>query len=298
MKTYKLSIQFLLLIALVVVLSLLSILFWQSITPFVASMLHQSVSAWMTNINYLKGLQFITSTGMFLLPPFFLVWILKQPIGKTLQIHRIARPELWIFTIISMLVAQPFINLLGEWNAHLSLPTWLSGLEEWMKKTETMNDAIVNQFLAVHHWTGLLFNMVLIAVLPALAEEFFFRGTIQRLFSEKLNVHLSIWLTAIIFSAVHLEFYGFLPRMLLGAYLGYLFVWSGTIWLPVIAHLTNNTIGVFIGYQIANHQGYDYLNQLGTHSYQMLSLIGIVLFVPIVLFLYRQRTLKRNVPFE
>lgn len=289
MKKHKLSIQFLLLIGLAVILTLASILIWQTATPIIATMSHQTVSEWTSNINYLKGLQFVTSVAMFLLPPFFLVWILRQPVKATLRIFQISDQKVWIFTIISMLVIQPFINLLGDWNAHLSLPSWLSGLEEWMKRTEAMNDSLVNQFLSVHHWTGLLFNIVLIAMIPALAEEFFFRGTIQRLFAEKLNVHVSIWLTAIIFSAVHLEFYGFVPRLLLGAYLGYLFVWSGTIWVPVIAHFTNNAVGVFIGYQIANYQGFDYLNQLGTHSYWSLSLIGILLFIPLLWFIYHQR---------
>ncbi|MGC9150206.1 MAG: CPBP family intramembrane glutamic endopeptidase [Microbacter sp.] len=288
MKHYKPSIQFLLVIAIAVVLTFSAILLWQSITPLLASLFHQSVSTWMSNVNYLKGLQLVTSTTMFLLPPFVLVWILKQPVAKTLMIHRIASHQLWMLTLLSMLVIQPFINLLGDWNAHLALPAGLSWLEDWMKQMEAMNDALVNRFLFVHHWTGLLFNVVLIAFIPALAEEFFFRATVQRIFSEKLNTHVAVWLTAIIFSAVHMEFYGFLPRMLLGAYLGYLFVWSGTIWLPVIAHFTNNAVGVLIGYQIANHQGYDFLNQLGTHSYWSLSLIGMALFIPMAFLVYRE----------
>ena len=95
----------------------------------------------------------------------------------------------------------------------------------------------------------LLANLVVVAAAAGLTEEFLFRGALQRILGKcTTNPHIIIWLTAILFSTFHLQFYGFVPRMVLGAYLGYLLYWSKSIWLPVFAHFTNNAIAV-----IGNH---------------------------------------------
>ena len=103
---------------------------------------------------------------------------------------------------------------------------------------------------------GLIFNIILIAIIPALGEELFFRGALQGVMKAWKGAKLAIWITAIIFSAIHLQFYGFVPRMLLGAFFGYLLFWSENIWLPIIAHFVNNVLAVifyyfkFNGYQV------------------------------------------------
>jgi membrane protease YdiL (CAAX protease family) len=85
----------------------------------------------------------------------------------------------------------------------------------------------------------------MIAVLPAVGEELLFRGVIQKLFSKiTRSHHWGIWISAILFSALHLQFYGFIPRLLLGAMFGYLLVWSGSLWLPILAHFINNAAAV------------------------------------------------------
>ncbi|MBB3187499.1 CPBP family intramembrane glutamic endopeptidase [Microbacter margulisiae] len=289
MNYQKPGLQGLLLIVLSLGVTIVTVLIWQLLSPWIAVTLHYSSSEWLDNINYLKGLQLLTSVSMFLMPPVLLAFILKQPVALTLYFHRIKKPLLWIVVFCSMIVAQPFINWLGDWNAKLILPAWLSGLEHWMKAMEQESDQIVNRFLTVHSLKGLLFNIILIAIVPAFAEEFFFRGTVQRLFAQKMNIHLSIWITAAIFSAVHVEFYGFIPRLLLGAYLGYLLAWSGSIWIPVLAHFANNFIGVFVGYWMANHVGYDYLDHIGSTQYGWMSVAGICLFIPMVWFIYKHR---------
>ena len=92
-------------------------------------------------------------------------------------------------------------------------------------------------------------NLILIAIIPALAEELLFRGCVQQVMKEWFrNVHVAIWVTAFIFSFIHFEFYGFLPRLLLGAMLGYLFYWSGSLWVPIIAHTLNNGLQVLLSY--------------------------------------------------
>jgi membrane protease YdiL (CAAX protease family) len=92
-------------------------------------------------------------------------------------------------------------------------------------------------------------NLIMIAVLPALGEEFIFRGVFQKIFCRLFGSgHIAIWITAFIFSFVHLQFFGFLPRFILGLLFGYLFYWSRTLWLPVIAHFVNNAVPTFIAY--------------------------------------------------
>lgn len=288
MKTNKVGIQGLLLVALSLLLTFAGAFVWVWMSPWIAGALHESKPSWAGSIDYLKGLQLISSITMFLLPSLLLAWFLGQNISSFLQLHRVKSVFLWLLVIVSMVVAQPFINWLGDLNSRLSLPAWLSGVEHWMKLMEQQNDSLVNRFLSVHSMYGLFFNVLLIAIIPAFAEEFFFRGVVQRLFAQKMNLHLAVWLTAFIFSAVHVEFYGFVPRMLLGAYLGYLLVWSGSIWMPVLAHFVNNFIGVVVGFLMANYSGYDHLDRFGVGQSAWVSAIGVLLFAPLVWFIYKQ----------
>ena len=137
----------------------------------------------------------------------------------------------------------------------------------------------------------ILINLVVMAVVPAIGEEFLFRGLLQRLFTSFFkNRHASIWVTAAIFSAIHMQFYGFLPRMMIGAMLGYMLVWSGSIWVPVTAHFINNALAVIFSY--INTGGDLNLNPdtLGTTAEQWpASLISIVLTIWILLTMYRMR---------
>jgi membrane protease YdiL (CAAX protease family) len=160
--------------------------------------------------------------------------------------------------ILMMMLALPFVTWLGYLNSFMVLPDSLSGLENWMKSAEDSNQQLVESFLAMDSVGDLLVNLLLIAVIPAIGEEFFFRGIIQQeLLSKRMNPHVAIWLTAILFSAFHLQFYGFLQRMILGVLFGYLMWWSGSIWPAVAAHFTNNGFAVFMAYIY----GYEELDQ-------------------------------------
>ena len=100
-------------------------------------------------------------------------------------------------------------------------------------------------------------NLVIIALTPAIAEEFIFRGVFQKIFYGLLRSgHLAVWFTAFLFSTLHFQFFGFIPRFILGLVFGYLFFWSGTLWLPVISHFVNNAFPVVLVYI----EGIDKLN--------------------------------------
>jgi len=150
-----------------------------------------------------------------------------------------------VLAIFITIFALPFINFTGELNSRMELPQWLSGVESWMKNAEENVALLTEAFLKVDTTWELIFNLFMIAFLPAIGEELLFRGVIQKIFTGwTKNHHWGIWITAILFSALHIQFYGFIPRMLLGVLFGYLLIWSGSIWLPVIAHFVNNGFAV------------------------------------------------------
>jgi membrane protease YdiL (CAAX protease family) len=131
----------------------------------------------------------------------------------------------------------------------MKLPAAFAGMEQWMKQAEEQAGQITEKFLDVHSVGGFAVNMLMIAVIPAIGEELLFRGLFQRLLGEWFrNIHLAIFVAALLFAAVHLQFYGFFPRMMLGVMFGYLYLWTGTIWAPVFAHFLNNGAAVLISY--------------------------------------------------
>lgn len=203
-------------------------------------------------INILKYFQVIQSIGLFVAPPFVIGWLYQGNIGGYLKIDRSTKAQSFLLAAICLLAVIPFINFLGDLNSRMSLPVSLSGLENWMKTMEDAAKVMIEKFMKVDSISGLIFNIFMIAVLPALGEELMFRGVIQRIFSSwAKNYHWGIWISAFLFSAMHMQFYGFLPRMVLGAMFGYLLVWTGTMWVPILAHFVNNLMGV-LGYYLIN----------------------------------------------
>lgn len=218
----------------------------------------------MNNINSLKLMQFIESIGVFVFPPFVLAYLCSN--NSKIFLH-LNKPINWIvvlFVVLFMILIIPFINLLGDLNQRLALPDALSGLEKMMKEYESQASQLTEKFLNIHNLPALFFDIFLIAMLPALGEELFFRGAIQGTLQQKINAKLAIWITAIVFSAIHLQFYGFVPRMLLGAFLGYLLVWSGNLWLPILAHFTNNVIAIIFYYLKNNGYKMPDIDKIGT----------------------------------
>jgi membrane protease YdiL (CAAX protease family) len=152
-----------------------------------------------------------------------------------------------LLSTAGILAAQPLINWMASLNEQMHLPAALHELEEWMKRSEEMAGKMSELFTRSSTVGGLLLNLFVVAFMAALSEELFFRGLLQKVATECFrNKHIGVWFTAICFSAIHLQFFGFFPRMLMGVYLGYLFVWSGSLWPSMIAHFINNGMAVFL----------------------------------------------------
>lgn len=160
-----------------------------------------------------------------------------------------------LFGVLGLLTAMPAMNALVVWNESITMPESLSWLEELMQNSEQQAQASIEMLFGGSGWSDLIASVLIIGVLAGLSEELFFRGCLQRILAtisqrgqlsepSNFDVHRAIWITAVIFSAFHMQFYGFFPRLLLGAYLGYLLWLTKSIWTPVIVHALNNTIVV------------------------------------------------------
>ena len=254
------------------------------------------------SVNELKWVQLIQTAALFLLPPLLMAFLwAKQPL-EWLKLKSETRGYgLW--AIFLMLIALPAINLVGYFNQQMSLPAFLEPLEQWMKTAEANAAHLTEQFLSVTTFDGLIINILLMALLPAVAEELTFRGVLQRLIQtqthEAINregkrVHLAIWCTAILFSAIHMQFYGFLPRMLMGALFGYALVWTGSLWIPILMHFTNNAMAVIL-YFLAIRSGWDMdkVDTIGTNDTLWLGVVSLVLTI-IGIYAFRRSTTMSN----
>ena len=202
----------------------------------------------MSNVMTLKILQSAQTIGMFLVPSFVLAYIYSTDSLQFLYLKKTVKSTNYLYIILFILAVIPFMTLLGDINSRLVFPEWLSGVEAWMKTAEQQTEEFTLRMLNVETVSGLCLNILVIALLPAIGEELMFRGALMRIFQNWKNKHVAVWVAAIIFSAIHFQFYGFLPRMLLGACFGYMLLWTGSLFPAIAAHFFNNTFIVVVHY--------------------------------------------------
>jgi membrane protease YdiL (CAAX protease family) len=252
------SVQFLILVAITVGCMLLGALIGMGIMiPLYGLKILGHLGAFDTGypgvINAIWILQ-ITSTTipLFVAPVIFARFVVNEPEA---YLHtRIRIPVvLFVLVFVIMFFSAPVMELLVNINQKMVFPHWLQGVYNWMRRSEDQAIKETQLLLQMKTIWSMLFDLLVIGLLTAIAEEFLFRGTIQTIFSRWTNsVHWGIWITAIIFSAFHLEFFGFLPRMMLGVIFGYFVAWSGSIWPAVWAHFINNGSAVIMTYLFQN----------------------------------------------
>ena len=244
-----------------------------------------------------KYMQIISQLGMFVIPSLIFAFLANRSVGGYFKLKVKPKTITILLSVFLTIAAIPLINKMVEINSFLRLPEFMSGLENWMKASEKDAGKMTQLFLNVNTTNGLLLNLIMIAVIPAFGEEFLFRGIIMRIFHEwSKNIHASIIFSAMLFSAFHMQFYGFLPRMMMGVLFGYLFYWSGTLWVPIIAHFINNALAVISAYftfiGTANMKAMD---NVGTGSSGiMMDLISLILVAGIILMIYMVEKNKRR----
>lgn len=196
---------------------------------------------------------------------------------------------------LCLFFAIPAMNLIIEWNESITFPSSLSGLEAWLKAQEANAQSLTAEMMQMSNLAELLVMILIVGILTGIGEEFVFRGILQRLFLNKFHdPHIAVWTTAILFSAVHFQFYGFVPRMMLGAFFGYLLVWSGNIWLPVIAHALNNSLSVIGAYMQKGAEEGTLIDTLGTEKGDIGWVIAGMILTVVTIGILRYRLIRQK----
>ena len=182
---------------------------------------------------------------VFILPPVITALIVSASPARLLAVDRGIYQRLFLLACVTYICGCPALECIVRLNNGISLPEALSSVEEWMRMMEDAAARQVEVLLGSDSVASLVVSVLIVGVMAGLSEELFFRGGLQRLLmATRLNHHAAIWITAFVFSSFHFQFFGFFPRMLLGADFVYLLYWSGSLWLPIAIHILNNCIVV------------------------------------------------------
>ena len=176
-------------------------------------------------------------------------WITDNPL-QMIGLKKSGKlPQGLFYGLLIFLISYPAIAVIGRWNEQIVLPDSLKVIEDWMRQMEDAAKQVTDLFLSGETIFDLFLNLLIIAAAAAFVEEIFFRGALQQFIEKWLhNGHAAVWIGAFIFSAIHLQFYGFIPRLIMGAVLGYLFLYSRNLWIPILYHFVNNAAVVVVTY--------------------------------------------------
>ena len=184
-------------------------------------------------LTFLRGMQFVQFIGLFLLPSWICAHLFSHAPNQFLGFRAPNLNRFWFWSVLIMLITLPFIQFVGELNQRIVFP---GGLKEWFQSQEQSAENTVKALLSVDTLQDLFLNLFFIALLAGVGEELLFRGLIQRLLVRRYGTWMGILIAAALFSGMHLQFYGFFPRFLLGIVLGILYAFSGSLWVAMLAH--------------------------------------------------------------
>ncbi len=196
-------------------------------------------------ISFLKAAQVITSTLLFIVPVTLFCRFMRPERSAFLQMNGMPHLYFLITAAACIFFALPAVAGLEQWNQHIHLPSFFGDTESWMQQKEKDAEKIYLAFFEDKSTLGLIINLLVMGLVAALSEELFFRGLLQQmLIKNKVNAHVAIILAAVLFSAFHLQFFGFLPRLFLGIVLGYLYYITQNLWVAITAHFVNNAFAI------------------------------------------------------
>jgi len=236
------------------------------------------------NVAILKMVQIIVSLFSFVLGSLLLARIFSENSQQYLSLDRRPALKFLLTGTVLVMITFPLINFLGELFHLIQFPDFLKGLENYLDEKSKANQELLESFLSDSNPKGLMINILMVGILPAIGEELFFRGIVQNIFSRMTrNHHWGIWISAALFSLIHMEFSGFIPRMVLGAMFGYMLVWTGSIWVPILAHFVNNLSGVIMYYFVntgrMSKEAIDYGSTTDVWPYILLSAIASTILI-------------------
>ena len=247
-----------------------------------------------TTLFALKYFQIVNQIGVFIVPAILFVFLTDDHFFSYLGLNKGLKKFSIFFGIIALIVSLPFINWLVVINGEMHLPAFLEQIESWMRQSEESAKILTDAFLSTTSWGGFIVNLVMIGGLAAVGEELIFRGILVRLFKEWTgNIHLAVFIPALLFSALHLQFYGFFGRMALGMVLGYLFVFSGSLWVPILVHFFNNSMAVILSFMFKRGVISTDLESFG-ESNNAVVIAGSFILVVLVLIMISYHEMKKD----
>lgn len=197
--------------------------------------------------NALKFMQFIQVFFSFIIPAH--LFARSESFNNSTFYFKMNQTNYIHFVLGALLIftLAPIVSYLSVLNESVQLPSTLNKIESFFKTQQATNEKFTLLFLRENTGKDLFINIFIVGVLASIAEELFFRGVLQRILIERIkNIHIAIFICSLLFSALHQEFYNLIPRVLLGMILGYAFVFSNSIWVPILMHFINNTAAVVL----------------------------------------------------
>jgi uncharacterized protein len=280
-------------IAFSVAFSFISVILFSVVATFLSAMwFGYSIEELSTNFDFFahENLQVIVlftmlnAIGMFLLPALTCASFFSSQPYSYLHLNVPPKWLVWVFSLALLVLSFPVINFTNALNALIELP-------QWMADEEAKRELLITWILTDHN---LLQNLLLLAIIPAFSEELFFRGLLQKLFTKafKGRTHLAVILLAFVFSAMHLQFAGFIPRFFMGLVLGYVYVYSGSLWPGIVIHFLNNAIGVTLGMMALNNPDINAIDDFGSELTLLNGSIAVAALAGIVLVFMRLKRLR------
>ena len=236
---------------------------------------------------------FYSLFSFFIIPTTYLLLYNRNSVRFLWMSSKIRFTPLLLSMVIAFTII-PFTTILIKLNNSIEFPIWLSELEGYFKEGEENARQLTSALLYSGESNGLITAILIMAIVPGIVEELFFRGIVQRQLQDILkNSHYAILISAFLFSFFHFQFYGFIPRFILGGLLGYIFVWSGNIWYSCTAHVANNLIGVLGSYFLAPQ----FLNPVDG-GFALIVFIFLSLGITVLTILYFKRIVRTKILTE
>tara|TARA_X000000368_G_C23006372_1_gene701328 strand:- start:57 stop:938 length:882 start_codon:yes stop_codon:yes gene_type:complete len=279
----KVGILFLLIFVSVILHTLLAVAFIALFADNGMGLIQNQDLSNQASVNYLKLMQLLSGVGLFITPTLLYSYLTNFEF----KLFKLSRQNT-ILVIAIMMLITPFIRLLLEWNMMIPFPKWLL-------QFDINSEAIVSAFLQMDTIWDLFYTILVIAIVPAIGEELLFRGYLQQKIGNWLsNHHIAILITAFLFSAIHFHFQAMIARVVLGILLGYLFYWSNSLSLPILAHFVNNAQAVILSYPLFKIDSVAYSAFPESSVDRMMALFSFASVLLLLYILYQNTRIRKD----
>ncbi|MBD3630368.1 type II CAAX endopeptidase family protein [Cyclobacterium sp.] len=244
---------------------------------------------------FLLQMQALNAIFVYFVLPILYVFFFQKNLKPIFVIRKKRLGSFILISLFIFLTALPFISQLIEFNQQIQLPEKLSALQEVILRMEERAQKVTDLIVLYDFWYEIIPILFVIAVLAGVGEELLFRGVIQNeIYGIFKNPHVAIWISAVLFSFIHFQFQGFLPRVVLGGLLGYLYYWSGSLLVPIFIHFVNNVLTfALINYVVRQDE-----TILNTSTSLGITVISIIICIVLIIACYRLSLKVKMMSYE